>query len=208
MASFFKNLFRGKAPLSNRNFTLKNNVRYAKNKVDEDLLYAVQNGSVIAAMDALDQGADPNTVSESGSTPLFLVIFNKDKYYGNSKANRANLVDVLLQKGADIHFKKRLAGYDISPLELAALQNDMEVLDVLLKYGDYNSNVGMKNIAKAHNLAIKRNFQLIAEKLYKKKMSLSNASDPGNNNSASDPGSVGGAKRKTRRRKRTQKRRV
>lgn len=220
MASFLKNLFRGKTPLSSNrpNYTMKNNTRKVnaminpmllKKQVDLELLQAVQNGSVVAAMDALDKGANPNAMTANGSTPLFLLIVNKDKYFGNSLSNRANLVDILLQKGANIHLKKQYGNYELSALELAALKNDIDVLEVLLNYGDYSSNLGRKNIARAHNLAVKRGFNNAANKLYVRKQRLSNASDPGNNN-ASDPGSVGGAKRKTRRRKRTrtQKRRV
>lgn len=223
MASFFKNLFRGKTPISSNrpNYTLKNNTRKVntminpmlmKKQVDLELLQAVQNGSVSGALDALDKGANPNAMTSNGSTPLFLLIVNKDKYFGNSLSNRANLVDILLQKGANIHLKKKYGDYELSPLELAAVKNDIDVLEVLLKYGDYSSNLAKKNIGMAHSIAEKRGYRNISFLLYKKMRKLSNASDPGviNNNTASDPGSVGGAKRKTRRRKRTrtQKRRV
>lgn len=214
MASFIKQLFKGKSPLGNAPLNLKNNntrkINMAnpmlkKKQVDQDLLAAVENGWVISALDALDKGANPNAMDANKRTPLFLIIMNKKNYFGESLDNRMNLVDLLLQKGANVNLRSDYAGQMITPLQMAVLKNDGEVVDILLRYGNYNSNTSRMNIGKAFEIAEKMGHQNIMNVLYKRGRSMSNStSDPG-----SVANSVGGRRRKTRksrRRGKTQKR--
>ena len=64
--------------------------------------------------------------------------------------------------------------------------------------------MGKKNIANAYDIAEKRGHSESMLMLYTQGRKNSKLSDPGlfTNDIASDPGSVGGAKRKTRRRRR------
>lgn len=74
---------------------------------------------------ALEEGADPNLENEAGMTPLFLVIVHK----------RIDLVEALINNGADPNLPGALNDRFYSPLFLAVMHNDDEAVRILLSKG-------------------------------------------------------------------------
>ncbi|MDX1608775.1 MAG: ankyrin repeat domain-containing protein [Halofilum sp. (in: g-proteobacteria)] len=101
-----------------------------------DLYQAARSGNVSRVRDELATGADPNAVTgPDGETPLHAAI---DANKG--PAERFELVHLLLQHGASA----RQPDHDgTGPLFLAMLQDDLAVLELLLRHGaDPNAESG------------------------------------------------------------------
>jgi len=88
------------------------------------LLKAVQEGSLIAARDTLDSGAEVNaTLIGAGATPLMLATFD----------GHTEIVRLLLERGADVNAK--VPGKNVTALMMAAQNGHSEIVKHLLERG-------------------------------------------------------------------------
>jgi hypothetical protein len=91
--------------------------------LNEQLLAAVRKSNVAAVKDLLAKGADANTKSSYGQTPLF---FACDR--GN-----VEIVKMLLEKGVDVNAKDTF--YNSTAMSWAAMKQNVEVVRLLLDKG-------------------------------------------------------------------------
>ena len=78
----------------------------------------------------LDNGADPNVENVMRMTPLDVAV----------KLHCFESINILLENGADPNFSLKKRGDDaLTPLGLAKMNNDDEVIELLLRYGALHS---------------------------------------------------------------------
>lgn len=108
----------------------------------EGLLLAAHEGDLDAAISLIDQKADLEVRDSAGRTPLIVAAF----------ASHEEIVRILKEAGADMNALEHRA-YDV--VTIAAVANDLPMLDAVLKLGANSGNVtspyeGTALIAAAH----------------------------------------------------------
>lgn len=78
----------------------------------------------------IDKGANVNEKEKDGMTPLMGAILREDK-----GADQQNIVKLLIQKGADVNAPYVVKGQPISPLTMATLQKEVEIMKMLKDAG-------------------------------------------------------------------------
>jgi ankyrin repeat protein len=89
------------------------------------LEYAIYHGSLAFVRALLELGANPNYDTNDGFPSLLAAL-------SNNRAERADIVELLLQFGADV---QQRGVNDYTPLHYAAAQNDLRMIELLLSRG-------------------------------------------------------------------------
>lgn len=93
-----------------------------KEKAEDQIVYAAENGHVEKVKELLDAGIDPNVQDSSGNTPLAIATD-----YG-----RIEIVRVLLEAGADPNLQDR-SGH--TPIIYTGRFGQIEIAELLIDYG-------------------------------------------------------------------------
>lgn len=93
-----------------------------KEKAEDQIVYAAENGHVEKVKELLDAGIDPNVQDRYGNTPLAIATD-----YG-----RIEIVRVLLEAGADPNLQDR-SGY--TPIIYTGIFGQTEIAELLIDYG-------------------------------------------------------------------------
>lgn len=89
------------------------------NKLNENLILAIQNNDSIKAKQWLNQGADPNAINEAGGTPLMAA----------ARKGNVAIVNLLLGKNVDVNVQNK---FGMTALIAACEGEHIDVVETLL----------------------------------------------------------------------------
>lgn len=99
------------------------------------LRWAVEDGRLDKAIDALDRGADVNSKAQS------LIHAERTPLHEAAALNRAEIMKLLIERGADVDARDENGA---TPLHLAATRRSIDAIDILL---DAGASIDPTNIA-------------------------------------------------------------